>query len=108
MRQRIKLQIRHSIGKRCGCTRPSAKSTEAGKELLEGEWLREIVIDSAIQPEHDVARRIAGRKHDHWSRDFGVAQRSRDSKTIHPRQHGIQDDCLELMTESNVKPLRAR
>ncbi len=76
---------------------------DARMQLLQGEWLDQVVIGSGVEPLEPVVERVPRRQHEDGRFDLGVgAQPLAEGEAVHPRDHQVQDDDVERIRQHQV------
>lgn len=62
------------------------------EQLVEREWLHEVIVGAQIEPGHPIGDGIARGQHEHVRRVARRAQLAEDREAVEPRQHDVEDD----------------
>jgi hypothetical protein len=87
-----RLQSQHLI-------RPTAtqQGTDAGEQLREREGFHEVVVRTAVEPEHPVLDRVPGRQDEHRRTESASPQRRQDIDTVATGKHQVEHDEIECL-----------
>ena len=64
----------------------------AGQQLLEGEWLAQVVVGAAVEAAHPVADRVARREEEHGRGPALAAMALQDLQAVRAGQPPVEDD----------------
>ena len=85
---------------------PAEQRPDAGRQLLRGEGLGEVVVGAGLEPGHDVVGVGAGRHH-HDRHVAGAPQRAAQLEAVDARQHDVDEHDVGRLAVEGVDRLLA-
>ena len=83
------------------------QGADAGKQLLEGERLREIVVGAGVEPADAVVDAVEGGEEEDGGIDAVAAERLADGEAVHAGEHDVEDDHVVRAFNGHVEALLA-
>ena len=72
----------------------TAKCANPREQLLEGEWLSQVIVSAGVEAANTVGHGVAGGQHQNWRLEALSTQLAGYFDAVHLGEHHIQDDQI--------------
>ena len=95
------------LGALAGLHAAAAEGAQAGEQLLEGEWLRKVVVCAGVETTHAVVHAVQGREQQHGGVQPLGPHLTADVDAVHLGKHYVEDDHVMGAVERHLEALLA-